>query len=306
MNPGRNTVRLTVPAVLLAGMLFSACQHAAAKVRATEPVQAAAAPALPSVTPLPPTTTSAPLPQVRVEDQSLARDSLTVASVTSPGAGWMVIHADKDGKPGAALGYSPVLEGVNTDVRVTIDASQATARVYAMLHIDAGTTGVYEFPGDDQPVMLDGAILSPAFDLQGLPPKSLVRLGGDAAFGAFLVDASGMTLYTFTRDSSEQSACTGDCAAAWPPLLVENDQPLTAGEGLPGTLGTITRMDGTLQLTYNGLPLYTYAGDAQPGDASGQGLNGAWFVVLPDQQRASAPAAVPAPDMNNTYSGSDY
>lgn len=101
-------------------------------------------------------------------------------------------------------------------------------------------------------------------------------------FGQALVDAQGRTLYLFTNDTqnSGTSACSGDCLAAWPPVTSQGTP--VAGTGLDATLlGTITRDDGTIQVTYNGWPLYYYAQDAAPGDAAGQGMNGVWFLISP-------------------------
>ncbi|MFA9446058.1 hypothetical protein [Egicoccus sp. AB-alg6-2] len=98
--------------------------------------------------------------------------------------------------------------------------------------------------------------------------------------GDVLVDADGMTLYLFTNDQDGQSVCEDDCAVAWPPLLVE-DTP-TAGAGVdPSLLGTTERSDGTTQVTYADWPLYTWASDQAPGDVTGQGVGGVWFVVDP-------------------------
>jgi hypothetical protein len=85
----------------------------------------------------------------------------------SAGPGWLVVHAQKDGNPGAVLGYSPVNDGDNADVVVVIDATQATQTAYAMLHTDAGTVGTYEFPGSDGPVMVGDQIVNPAFQITG-------------------------------------------------------------------------------------------------------------------------------------------
>ena len=76
-----------------------------------------------------------------------------------------------------------------------------------------------------------------------------------------LINAQGMTLYWFAPDTSTASKCTGSCATYWPPVK----GPVTAGSGVTGTLGTITRSDGTTQASYDGHPLYTYAGDTAPG-----------------------------------------
>ena len=104
---------------------------------------------------------------------------------------------------------------------------------------------------------------------------------GDA--GTILVDAaSGMTVYIFTDDvkDSGTSACTGGCLTAWPALTVPAGGTPTGGPGVTGTLGTITRADdGSLQVTYNGLPLYFFANDQAPGDLNG--VYDKWETVAP-------------------------
>ena len=95
---------------------------------------------------------------------------------------------------------------------------------------------------------------------------------------AVVTDAQGMTLYWFVPDTSTASKCTGSCATYWP--LVTGT--VTAGSGVTGTLGTITRPDGTIQATYDGHPLYTYVGDTAPGQAKGNGKNlsgGVWYEM---------------------------
>ena len=93
---------------------------------------------------------------------------------------------------------------------------------------------------------------------------------------------SGLTVYTFTKDvkDSGKSACTGGCISTWPALTVPAGSTPTAGDGVTGTLGTITREDdGTLQVTYNGLPLYFFKNDKAEGDANGIYEN--WNAVKP-------------------------
>jgi predicted lipoprotein with Yx(FWY)xxD motif len=94
------------------------------------------------------------------------------------------------------------------------------------------------------------------------------------SLGPTLVNATGLTLYTKTGDTATTSSCTGTCAANWPPLAVTAGASATAGTGVTGTLATLTRDDGTVQVTYNGLPLYGWKGDAAAGDVTGQGING--------------------------------
>jgi predicted lipoprotein with Yx(FWY)xxD motif len=93
-----------------------------------------------------------------------------------------------------------------------------------------------------------------------------------------LTNTNGLTLYWFAPDTSTKSVCYGDCAAYWPPVT---GTP-SAGPGVTGTLGTISRTDGTKQATYDGHPLYTYIGDHAPGTASGNNINlngGLWHDV---------------------------
>ncbi|KRE81077.1 COG4315 family predicted lipoprotein [Arthrobacter sp. Soil762] len=99
--------------------------------------------------------------------------------------------------------------------------------------------------------------------------------------GNIVVDAAGMSVYFFTKDvkDSGTSACTGACLTAWPPVLTIAAKP--AAEGVTGTLGTITTPDGAKQLTLNGLPLYYFAQDKNPGDVLGQGVNNVWYLATP-------------------------
>jgi predicted lipoprotein with Yx(FWY)xxD motif len=95
---------------------------------------------------------------------------------------------------------------------------------------------------------------------------------------ALLTDAKGLTLYTFAPDKVNKSVCYGDCASYWPPVPGN----MSAGPGVTGKIGTITRTDGTTQATYDGHPLYTYIGDHGPGTAAGNNINlngGLWLDV---------------------------
>ena len=99
--------------------------------------------------------------------------------------------------------------------------------------------------------------------------------------GNIVVDAKGMSVYFFTNDvkDSGTSACTGACLTAWPPVTSTAATP--AAEGVTGTIGTITTPDGAKQLTLNGLPLYYFAQDKNPGDVLGQGVNDVWYLANP-------------------------
>ena len=125
------------------------------------------------------------------------------------------------------------------------------------------------------------ALLGAAVAAPKTPPVATGRdvlkvthIGGQTV----LTDAKGLTLYWFAPDTPGKSACYGDCAAYWPPALGDP----SAGPGVTGRLGTITRNGGGLQATYDGHPLYTYVGDSAPGQDSGNNLNlngGLWHIV---------------------------
>ena len=99
--------------------------------------------------------------------------------------------------------------------------------------------------------------------------------------GKFLAGEDGKTLYVFKKDSPGVSACSGGCATNWPPFTIEANDTLKAGDGVTGTLATFKRDDGTMQVTYNGAPLYYFAADKAAGDTIGQGVSGVWFVAAP-------------------------
>ena len=120
------------------------------------------------------------------------------------------------------------------------------------------------------------------------PPASmaaagLVKVTTNADFGGIVTDADGKTLYIFTPDADApgKSVCNGDCAAAWPPLTVDAAGDAT-GTGVTGAIATITRDDGSLQVTLGGNPLYYFAGDKAAGETKGQGLNDVWWIAGAD------------------------
>ena len=131
----------------------------------------------------------------------------------------------------------------------------------------------------------------------GTPSTASASAVGTAGSGALktaningvtvVTNAQGFTLYSFAPDTATTSKCTGACAQIWPPLT----GPVTAAQGVTGTLGTITRFDGSKQATFDGHPLYTYTADTAPGQASGNGVNidgGVWHEVTASGQAAPA------------------
>jgi predicted lipoprotein with Yx(FWY)xxD motif len=104
--------------------------------------------------------------------------------------------------------------------------------------------------------------------------SSVVASAKKAKVGSVIVDAQGRTLYRFTAEAQGRPVCTGACVGTWPPAVVSD------AAGLPKHVATVKRPDdGKLQLTYDGHPLYRYAGDQSRADANGEGVGGQWFVV---------------------------
>jgi predicted lipoprotein with Yx(FWY)xxD motif len=104
-----------------------------------------------------------------------------------------------------------------------------------------------------------------------------------SSLGTFLVDANGRALYLWDADHGSKSTCSGACAQAWPPVTTTGT-PKASGAAKASLLGTTKRADGSSEVTYAGHPLYTFAGDTQAGQTTGQGSNGfgaPWWIVTP-------------------------
>lgn len=178
-------LNLSVLFSLFAGMtlLLAACAPSAAQTsqpttqapQAPSPTSASISPtatAPPTQAPAAaPTATQQLVPSVTVEDQAINPDDgiVIVPEAVSPALGWVVIHADDNGQPGDVIGYRAVHEGVNKDLIVPIDVEAATPRLYAMLHLDLGQRGKFEFPGVDKPVTVNGQVVVKSFQVTGLP-----------------------------------------------------------------------------------------------------------------------------------------
>lgn len=111
----------------------------------------------------------------------------------------------------------------------------------------------------------------------------VLNTGSTSTLGTYLVATDGMTLYEDMSDRVGVSTCTGACAVAWPPYTVSASVAaslLGSTPGVPGKIGTIKRANGTLQVTYNGMPLYFYEKDTVVGNVNGQNVSG-FMVVTP-------------------------
>jgi predicted lipoprotein with Yx(FWY)xxD motif len=161
--------------------------------------------------------------------------------------------------------------------------------LFSLIGAACSSTANADNPADNPPI--------------ALPPTGggTVQVADNPEFGQILMTSDGMTLYTNTVDTPEDLRCTNlACTGFWPPYTVDA-QP-TADEEIQGSLGTITRPDGSTQLTYNDQPLYTFYLDKQPGEAKGNGftdLGGTWHVVtLGDLQ--SSPVESSSDDNSGT------
>jgi predicted lipoprotein with Yx(FWY)xxD motif len=121
--------------------------------------------------------------------------------------------------------------------------------------------------------------------------------------GEIVVDADGRSVYVFDKDTagSGQSACSGDCLAKWPAVTADSDDP--AVDGVTGDISTITRDDGSTQITLGGMPLYLFAGDSEAGDVTGQAVGGVWWVVAADGTKITGAPAAPSSAEPSASSG---
>src|SRR6202453_5184447 len=136
--------------------------------------------------------------------------------------------------------------------------------------------------------------------------------------GSFLTNSAGRAIYLWVKDPMNKSLCSGACAGAWPPV-VASGTVTASGAALASDLGTITRSDGSKQVTYDGHPLYYFVGDSNPGTDSGQGSNsfGAkWWLVAPSgsaitgtvtvSSSGSGSGSSPSPSSSSSGSGGGY
>lgn len=124
------------------------------------------------------------------------------------------------------------------------------------------------------------------------PLADLLKIAHHQAYGSYLVNDAGLSLYMYTKDQpGGNSVCTGACANNWPPLTVTEEvykryiqEGIKVGEGIEkDKVGFVKRPDSDLyQVTYNGWPLYTFIGDQNPGETNGQGKNDVWYLMSPD------------------------
>ena len=168
----------------------------------------------------------------------------------------------------AACGSSPAASSGSSS-----SGSQPAAAATAPAGSDYGS-GYGSGSASSAPASATGTIKSGSVTVDGKPET-------------VLVDSRGLTLYYFLPDKGGRVTCTGGCAQAWPPLKLASGAPTPqAPTGVSGTLATVPSPDGGVQLTFNGWPAYTYAGDSGPGQANGHAQGGKWFEITSSTPQA--------------------
>ncbi len=167
--------------------------------------------------------------------------------------------------------------GIRTHGAVRLGAGVTAALGAALLTAACGSSGT---SSSSTPASPAGGSASPAAAGSG---SGLVISTKSGSAGAFLTDGSGRSVYLWAKDAMDSSACSGACAAAWPPVTVTG--AVTASGGVTkADLSTITRSGGARQVVYDGHPLYYFSGDSGPGQVSGQGsdaFGAKWWLVDP-------------------------
>ncbi len=142
---------------------------------------------------------------------------------------------------------------------------------------------LYEFAKDAAPGDVNGENVGGIWFVARPDTASTAFVGvrADGAKAPYLVAPNGLSLYTFAKDTAGVSNCTGSCLTNWPALVLPKGMAPTAVSAASGKLDMLARDDGTQQITYQGLPLYTFAGDHLPADVSGDGVGGVWSLAKP-------------------------
>jgi len=186
---------------------------------------------------------------------------------------------------GCATNWPPVIvaeERVLTAPLAIPGAFGTTARADGTLQLTYGGWPLYLWVNDTAPGETTGQARGGVWWVANLNPT--VQIATHPTLGDVLVGPTGMTLYTFANDTEGVSNCSGGCAANWPPLVGGFDPAgmlPEAGDGVGGTLTTLAREDGGLQVAYGGMPLYYWRNDKLPGQATGDGVGGNWLVARP-------------------------
>lgn len=132
-------------------------------------------------------------PDVQVDDDGVVNGTVFITRATVEGPAWVVIHADDGGNPGPVIGHAPLAAGENLQVVVEVESEAVTPVLHAMLHVDAGETGVFEFPGDDVPITIGEDIVMAQFS--AAPP--VLPASGGATSPLLILTVVTLILFAF-------------------------------------------------------------------------------------------------------------
>jgi predicted lipoprotein with Yx(FWY)xxD motif len=189
------------------------------------------------------------------------------------------------------VGTDGVVEGMNGNITSSTTSRRrigAAVAAISVLAIGAATTAAASDPSYGPAPTTPATEAAEAAAAPGTEapaegaadPNALVR-SAETALGTVLVDNAGMTLYMFLNDAGGESTCTGECLTNWPAVAVEDPAALNVGDLDPALFSTVENPEAGTMLKVGDWPLYTFAGDAAPGDVNGQAVGGVWWVVHP-------------------------
>ncbi|WP_432981771.1 hypothetical protein [Dactylosporangium sp. CA-233914] len=188
-----------------------------------------------------------------------------------------------------------------TRLTATVAGCAAAATALAALTACAPQGGAdaadYDAAQQQIPALADvvGESGAPASTAPAAPLTTSLKAATIPKMGKVVLDQDGFVLYRFDKDTAKppKSNCVDKCAQVWPPALTDGNPDLTDVD--PAVVGTVTRADGTRQITLAGWPVYRYIGDPKPGAWKGQNVGGVWFVVAPDGKKNLTCLPTPAP-----------
>jgi len=171
-------------------------------------------------------------------------------------------------------------EGEEVEAAAGIDGTFASIDTPSGTQVTYNETPLYYFASDAAAGETKGHLVGNAWFV-ARPDTASTSVIGVGSSGQYLVGPTGMTLYLFANDTEGTSNCSGQCLENWPALTVPEGLDPTAVDAAGGALDVITRDGDAIQVTYNGLPLYFFIGDALPGDTNGDGVGGVWSLATP-------------------------
>lgn len=286
----RNTTHVRLALTLMAGsLIFAACGSEGAPIVAPADAPAAAEAAAPAAAPAAGAVVKSTVSPIG--DVLTSAEGLTLYGFTND------VDAVSTCNGTCAEAWPPIIvdENFTTGPGLDVGIFATAARDDGQLQLVAGKFPLYTFAGDAVPgditghgsgdvwfaIALDGTIYPGDAPIVNEPAAAGPIVGvGTTDLGDVLVDANGISLYGFLNDVDGLPTCDDACADAWPPVIVPSaDLP----EGLDAEIfSVVQRNDGSFQLSAGVWPLYLFAGDAAPGDTSGQGSGDVWFLATPD------------------------